>query len=678
MKRTKQNIFKQHLLNPNHYLLYLLAFALTLTLMLFLPATITQAASKQQPGYVSNITASVGNKVTITWKKASNATAYRIYYKQAGGKWRAIANTSGTKYTHTSSKKYPLAAGKKYVYTVRGYNKYGRKWGSYDTKGKTVTIPAVPGTVKVKSVKAKNYRETSISWSKASNATSYYVYYKEYGAKSWKKLATVNNRTTSFTHRSSTAFPLKAGKKYVYTVKAYNGNFKKWGSYNMKGWSVSVPKKPAAKPTATPVPEKIPGTVNTCRVYARSYDEVAIIWEKVENATSYAVFYKEAETNAWKKITTIKNNATNYIHKSFSIYSLEPGETYVYTIRAYNDDSEKWGGYNTKGWSVTMPEKPAPTATPTAAPEPTETPEKPTVTPQPTNTPVPTATPTPKPTQPDENKKAEEYAKEVIRLTNIERKKEGLSELKYHEKMQNAAMVRAKELVQRYDGTHQRPDGRASETAMYEAGVGNPGRENIGKSRTSPQGIVNAWMSSDGHKNTILQRGYTHIGVGYYCDSEGMGYWVQEFSSNPDAKCTLTVDGNGGTFPSKGNVESFEMEYPQGMTVHVSDMPEPQKEGFIVQKWVDQYDCRLVNFCMDNDYTIRPIWVDDTAQLQSLFIDSSSTEDLFSDGTTDKNSSSDINTNSDSSEITSTNIDINNDEDIDYEDPDAEIVSTEN
>ena len=651
--------------------------AIIAVIAILIPAVLQQptlAVSRKAPSSVTITGAKLSgnNKVTVTWKKAKNATSYRVYYKQAGGKWKTLANVKGTKYTHTSSRKYPLTEGKKYVYTVRAYNRYGRKWGSYDRNGKTVTIPAIPGKVNVTKVKANSYQEVQVNWSKAKNATSYHVYYKEAGARNWRKIDSVSGRYTSFKHRSSKAFPLKPGKKYVYTVKAYNGNFKKWGSYNTKGWSVSVPKKPAAKPTATPVPEKIPGTVNTCRVYAKSYDEVAIIWEKVENATSYAVFYKEADANAWKKITTIKNNATNYIHKSFSIYSLEPGETYVYTIRAYNDDSKKWGGYNTKGWSVTMPEKPAPTATPT------ETPEKPTVTPQPTNTPVPTATPTPKPTQPDENKKAEEYAKEVIRLTNIERKKEGLSELKYHAKMQQAAMVRAKELVQRYDGTHQRPDGRASETAMYEAGVGNPGRENIGKGRTSPQGIVNAWMSSDGHKNTILQRDYTHIGVGYYCDSEGMGYWVQEFSSNPDAKCTLTVDGNGGTFPSKGDVESFEMEYPQGMTVHVSDIPEPQKEGFIVQKWVDQYDCRLVNFCMDNDYTIRPIWVDDTAQLQSLFTDSSSTENLFSDGTTDKDSSSDINANSDSSEITSTNIDINNDEDIHYEDPDTEIVSTEN
>ena len=564
----------------------------------------TMAVSRKAPSKVTvtGATLSGNNKVTITWKQASNATAYRIYYKQAGGKWRAIANTSGTKYTHTSSKKYPLAAGKKYVYTVRGYN----------------------------------------------------------------------------------------------------GTFKKWGGYNTKGVTVAVPKKPAL--TATPIPVKVPGTVSTCRVYARSYDEVAVIWEKVENATSYAVFYKESGAVNWVKVTTIRNNATNFIHKSFSIYSLEPGKTYVYTVRAYNDGSKKWGDYNTKGWSVTMPEKPAPTATPepTGTPEPTETPsptgtpENPTVTPQPTKAPEPTQTPTatptvtptatPKPTEPAGNEKAEEYAKEVIRLTNIERKKEGLSELKYHAKMQQAAMVRAKELVQRYDGTHQRPDGRASETAMYEAGVGNPGRENIGKGRTSPQGIVNAWMSSGGHKNTILQRDYTHIGVGYYCDSEGMGYWVQEFSSDPDVKCTLTVDGNGGTFPGKG-VEKYSMELPQGMTLYTEDFEEPVKVEYVLEKWTTLYSNgleskRTTKIHMSESQTLKANWLDDSESTQSLFTDStppSITDDIFTDGNTEESlnvDSDDDSTVGSDANIDTYTFDISNSNT--NEDSDVEVALIEN
>lgn len=227
---------------------YLLCL-LTLALMLFLPAAAAQAASGQQPGYVSSITAKVSgnNQVTVTWKKAKNATSYRVYYKQAGGKWKTLANVNDTKYTHTSSKKYPLTEGKKYVYTVKAYNRYGRKWGSYDRNGKTVTIPAIPGKVNVTKVKANSYQEVQVNWSKAKNATSYHVYYKEAGARNWRKIDSVSGRYTSFKHRSSKSFPLKPGKKYVYTVKAYNGRFKKWGSYNTKGWSVSVPKKPEGK-----------------------------------------------------------------------------------------------------------------------------------------------------------------------------------------------------------------------------------------------------------------------------------------------------------------------------------------------------------------------------------------------------------------------------------------------
>lgn len=552
---------------------YLLCL-LTLALMLFLPAAAAQAASGQQPGYVSSITAKVSgsNKVTVTWKKAKNATSYRVYYKQAGGKWKTLANVKGTKYTHTSSRKYPLTEGKKYVYTVKAYNRYGRKWGSYDRKGKTVTIPAIPGKVNVTKVKANSYQEVQVNWSKAKNATSYHVYYKEAGARNWRKIDSVSGRYTSFKHCSSKSFPLEPGKKYVYTVKAYNGNFKKWGSYNTKGWSVSVPKKPEGK---------VPGTVKLCYVSATTD------WEGVENATSYCIYYKESGAKNWVKIATVGSNTQFYIHESSSAYPLKASCKYLYTIRAYNSASKKWGGYNTKGWSVTTPEDPdaTPTPQPTKKPQPTEAPKpspKPTSTPKPT----PTATPTPSPEEIAAN--AEKMAKEVIRLTNIERRKYGLTELKYHAKLQQAAMTRAKELEIKY--SHERPDGRDSGTAAFEAGVGNPGGENIGAGFTKPEAVVKAWMDSDGHRTTMLQSHYTHIGVGYYKGKNGTGYWVQEFSSGPDEKCTLTVDANGGTFPSKGGVEKFEMAVPKGMSIEVKDLPVPVRENYLLNGYISYSD----------------------------------------------------------------------------------------
>ena len=511
---------------------YLLCL-LTLALMLFLPATAAQAASGQQPGYVSSITAKVSgsNKVTVTWKKAKNATSYRVYYKQAGGKWKTLANVNGTKYTHTSSKKYPLTAGKKYVYTVRAYNRYGRKWGSYDKKGKTVTIPAIPGKVNVTKVKANSYQEVQVNWSKAKNATSYHVYYKEAGARNWRKIASVSGRYTSFKHRSSKSFPLKPGKKYVYTVKAYNRNFKKWGSYNTKGWSVTTPEDPDATPTPQPT------------------------------------------------------------------------------------------------------KKPQPTEAPKPSPKPTSTPK-----------PTPTATPTPSPEEIAAN--AEKMAKEVIRLTNIERRKYGLTELKYHANLQQAAMPRAKELEIKF--AHERPDGSDIGTAAFEAGVGNPGGENIGAGFTKPEAVVKAWMDSDGHRTTMLQSHYTHIGVGYYKGKNGTGYWVQEFSSGPDEKCTLTVDANGGTFPSKGGVEKFEMAVPKGMTLYADDFEKPVKVGCVFEKWTSLYpdgyeNNKTTKIHMNESKTLKANWKDATSSSKV----SSINEDIFSDGVS--NDSNTENTATDSS-----------------------------
>ena len=176
---------------------------LALAVMLLIPAVPAQAASRT-PGKVtlSSVTTSGSNKVTIKWKKASNATQYRIYWKEARAKsWKTLANVSASKtsYTHTSNKKATLKGGKKYTYTVRAYNKYGKKWSSYNKKGKTVTIPAVPSTVKA-NAKPNGYSQTTITWSKASNATNYLVYYRSADTTKWTRLANVSAKTVSYTH----------------------------------------------------------------------------------------------------------------------------------------------------------------------------------------------------------------------------------------------------------------------------------------------------------------------------------------------------------------------------------------------------------------------------------------------------------------------------------------------
>lgn len=148
-----------------------------------IPAVSVQAAGVKTPGKV-NITSvkmTGNNKVTINWKKASNATKYRIYYKQSGARsWKAIADVSSgkTSYTHTSNSRNPLAGGKKYVYTVRAYNKTSRKWGTYDKNGKGVTVPIVPGKVKLVSVKANEHNKVTVTWNKVSDWKNMVAYIK--------------------------------------------------------------------------------------------------------------------------------------------------------------------------------------------------------------------------------------------------------------------------------------------------------------------------------------------------------------------------------------------------------------------------------------------------------------------------------------------------------------------
>ena len=228
---------------------------LALAVMLLIPAVPAQAASRT-PGKVtlSRVTTSGSNKVTIKWKKASNATQYRIYWKEARAKsWKTLANVSASKtsYTHTSNKKATLKGGKKYTYTVRAYNKYGKKWSSYNKKGKTVTIPAVPSTVKA-SAKPNGYSQTTVTWSKASNATNYLVYYRSANTAKWTRIANVSSKTLKYVHKSSRKYPVEAGKTYYYMVRGYNKTFKTYGSYSKTGMQVVIPEKPAATPTATP------------------------------------------------------------------------------------------------------------------------------------------------------------------------------------------------------------------------------------------------------------------------------------------------------------------------------------------------------------------------------------------------------------------------------------------
>ena len=135
------------------------------------------------------------------------------------------------------------------------------------------------------------------------------------------------------------------------------------------------------------------------------------------------------------------------------------------------------------------------------------------------------AVPVEKEEQETEAEKTERFIAEVIRLTNAERKKEGLPALDTMTKLDKAAKIRADELKEKY--SHDRPDGSRCFTVLDDVNINGYSAvgENIALGQRSPEQVVQAWMNSEGHRRNIMNVQFEKIGVGY-ADNNG---WVQLF-----------------------------------------------------------------------------------------------------------------------------------------------------
>ena len=413
-----------------------------------------------------------------------------------------------------------------------------------------------PGTVKLSSIKAVDYNKINIKWKKTSGATNYIVYYKKAGSGKWIKVKTLDNKKSSYTHTSSSKYPIVVGKKYQYTVKAYNKKTRKSGRYNTKGLTVTASLK-----MVTGIEAKIEGTT------------VKLTWNKVSGADKYAIYSKIKADDKWSKIITVKDTS--------SFVDVNPciDCTNYYSVRGYSSSTKAYGVMNKTGVSIYV--KDSDEVRPTITPEPTDTPEP--------DDEVDHATP-------------EQKAQEVFKLVNTERMKAGLQPYKYDLRLEKAAMVRAKEIAVKF--SHTRPDGRDSYSAVYEAGVGCPSGENIGMGTTSAEYMMILWMNSTGHQAAILSRSTTHIGVGYYS-----GHWVQLFSYGPDEKCTFTIDANGGAFEDGASVKSFQFPLKQSHISIYDTFPTPSRNGYKFDGWVTAYGEKYHYVTADRNEKFTASWI---------------------------------------------------------------------
>ncbi|MCA0987942.1 SafA/ExsA family spore coat assembly protein [Guptibacillus algicola] len=127
---------------------------------------------------------------------------------------------------------------------------------------------------------------------------------------------------------------------------------------------------------------------------------------------------------------------------------------------------------------------------------------------------------------------SKDVGQQVMDLTNQERSKYGLAPLKWDWEVARVARYKSADMRDKNYFSHTSPTYGSPFQMLKNFGVSyRSAGENIAAGQSTPQEVVNAWMNSEGHRKNILNKGYTHIGVGYVSGGSYGHYWTQMFIS---------------------------------------------------------------------------------------------------------------------------------------------------
>lgn len=115
------------------------------------------------------------------------------------------------------------------------------------------------------------------------------------------------------------------------------------------------------------------------------------------------------------------------------------------------------------------------------------------------------------------------FAAGLFKLTNEERRKNGLEELIWDETLVRIAQVRAQESSVCF--SHNRPDGSMCWTVCPERYKG----ENLSKGYKTPEEAMQGWMTSETHRRNILSPTYRYIGIATFITERGCQFTAQSF-----------------------------------------------------------------------------------------------------------------------------------------------------
>lgn len=344
---------------------------------------------------------------------------------------------------------------------------------------------SAPGKLTAKVTADKN---VTVSWSKVSSAKGYKVYRaasregEDYRYTTYKCIKTVSSKNTvKYTDKT-----VKPGKKYFYKVKAYkvvNGK-KKYSKYTKVKTAYVKPESWTAERLEKDIISYLTDKGYTVKKedLGDEYHQTVRSDSGGKYSTDYSKVLKEVKKDVLKEVKDIeayyKENATGY--------SLVILIDVVDSVNSY--------GISLNGADVYVNED-------TAAKFPDL----------------------------DEATK-EKYVKRVFELVNKERVKAGVQPLILNEKLCDMARFKLNEMDELGYFDHKSPVyGSPSEMAkafgITDRGCG----ENLAFSST-PESVMDAWMSSEGHRANILNPKYTQIGIACHINSNSNSLdWAQEF-----------------------------------------------------------------------------------------------------------------------------------------------------